>query len=375
MLLYVFISIVVLYSLLILSFTLGFSLVKPPQKHTSSPGTRFSILVPFRDEEAHLPALIKSLDEMDYPKRLFEVIFINDDSIDDSVELSLRLLTSSSIDFRIIDATRKSNSPKKDAIETAISLAKYPWIITTDADCTVPELWLQECHNFIITSDIKMLVAPVTYTSSFSPFNQFQLLDMLSLQGATIGGFGLRLPFLCNGANFIYKKALFITLNGFDGNDNIASGDDVFLLEKALKKYPKQVKYLKSKEAIVTTRPQPSLHGLIQQRVRWAAKGSAYNNLFGKGVGLLILLMNAAVLAAFFLSFIGVFNVLYSIGLLILKLGVDYLLLYRSADFFNQLQSLRYYIFSAVFYPFFSTFVATYAMFNGYKWKGRYFKK
>ena len=32
-----------------------------------------------------------------------------------------------------------SNSPKKDAISTALKDAKNNWIITTDADCLLPE--------------------------------------------------------------------------------------------------------------------------------------------------------------------------------------------------------------------------------------------
>jgi hypothetical protein len=54
----------------------------------------------------------------------------------------------------------------------------------------------------------------------------------LSLQGATIGSFGIGKGFMCNGANLAYKKSLFQELNGFQGNDTIASGDDVFLLQK-----------------------------------------------------------------------------------------------------------------------------------------------
>jgi hypothetical protein len=53
-----------------------------------------------------------------------------------------------------------------------------------------------------------------------------------SLQGATIGSFGIGKGFMCNGANSL-QKSLFQELNGFQGNDTIASGDDVFLLQKA----------------------------------------------------------------------------------------------------------------------------------------------
>jgi hypothetical protein len=74
----------------------------------------------------------------------------------------------------------------------------------------------------------------------------------MSLQGAP--WVVLVLGFMCNGANFAYTKSLFEDLSGFDGNNTIASGDDVFY-KKAIAKYPEKVHYLKSKNTIVTTQP------------------------------------------------------------------------------------------------------------------------
>ena len=76
-----------------------------------------------------------------------------------------------------------------------------------------------------------MIVAPVSLESNTTFLQQFQLIDFLSMQGATIGGFGIQQPFMANGANLAYQKELFIKLNGFENNNTIASGDDVFLLE------------------------------------------------------------------------------------------------------------------------------------------------
>jgi len=365
----------ILYCLLIGCFVIGFNRIKYFDDLFLRNLTRFTIVVPFRNEEGNLPDLIKSLENLNYSKNHFEVIFVDDDSVDDSVELCSRLLSYSQLDFQIIKNKRLSNSPKKDAITTAINEAKYHWIITTDADCVVPNTWLETSNSFINSEDVAMIVAPVTYTSSDSFFKQFQTLDVLSLQAVTVAGFGLSLPFLCNGANLMYRKDLFIELNGFENNDTIASGDDIFLLEKAVKKYPDLVKYLKSKNAIVYSKAENSLTNLIQQRIRWAAKASAYNNTFGKFVGLLVLLMNALIVTTLFLSFFGLFNWFYFIGVLILKLSIDYLLVFNSAKFFNQTNLLNNYFFSSLLYPFFSVFVAFKSMFSKYKWKGRSFKK
>jgi cellulose synthase/poly-beta-1,6-N-acetylglucosamine synthase-like glycosyltransferase len=363
-----------IYLILIGCFVLGFSLVKEFNGETSIHATKFSIIIPFRNEVENLPGLLKSLDKLDYPKNHFEVILIDDDSDDDSVELIMRLSLSTQLDFKIIKNKRQSNSPKKDAISTAMHKAKYDWVVTTDADCIVHSKWLNTFNAFITAKNPKMVIAPVTYHINNSFLAQFQLLDFMSLQGATIAGFALRNPFLCNGANMAYKKELFTNLHGFEGNNNLASGDDIFLLEKATKKYKKQVRYLKSKNAIVVTKPQPSIAALIQQRVRWAAKASAYKNVFGKVVGLIVLLMNGVLVLGFVLTLLDILGILYFGGLLAIKLVVDYLLIYKTAHFYTQKQGLKLYIICGFFYPLFFVFVAVYAMFFDFKWKGRTFK-
>ena len=43
-----------------------------------------------------------------------------------------------------------------------------------------------------------------------------------------------------------YKKAAFLEVEGYRGNEEIPSGDDEFLLQKIAKRYPGRVGFLKS---------------------------------------------------------------------------------------------------------------------------------
>ena len=281
----IFFIITILYLILIGWFVFGFNKIQEFKKETATQTTTFSIVIPFRNEAENLQDLLKSLSNLEYPKGLFEVILVDDDSEDDSVEIIRKILDTKPLDCAqgdmvILTNKRATNSPKKDAITTAITVAKHNWIITTDADCTFPKTWLKTFDAFIKNNDPRMIIAPVTYTINNSFLEQFQLLDFLSLQGATIAGFGINKPFLCNGANLAYKKEVFIRLHGFEGNTSIASGDDIFLLEKAINIIPKQVHYLMSKDSIVTTKPQSSFTTLIQQRVRWASKNHSLQQYF-----------------------------------------------------------------------------------------------
>lgn len=369
------------YAILIVSLTIGFKKVDEFNEISKNNSTSFSVVIPFRNEAKNLPHLLRSIAELKYPKELVEFILVDDDSSDNSVEIinncqversrNLKPLECDQVDIRVINNKRTSNSPKKDAITTAISIANNNWIVTTDADCIVPENWLKSLDNFIQDRKPKMVVAPVNYKVRDYFLEQFQLLDFMSMQGTTIGGFGIDFPFLCNGANFTYRKDEFLKLNGFEGNNTIASGDDIFLFEKFIKADKKSVHYLKSKAAIVTTFPVKSWSDLMNQRTRWAAKTSSFSSLKVKLIGLLVLLTNALVI--FYLC-VGNLEILF-IPFLI-KMLIDLFLFLPTIQFFEHKSSFyKWYIFASLLYPFFSIFVILNSLFFKYNWKGRRFKK
>jgi glycosyltransferase involved in cell wall biosynthesis len=331
-----------------------------------TPKTSFSIIVPFRNEAENLPVLLESFSKLNYPIDLFEVILVDDES-----EERLQIA-----DYRLqittINNIRVSNSPKKDAITTAMQIVKTNWVITTDADCVVPKNWLLSLDNFIQLNHVSMVAAAVTYDCQNSFLHHFQQLDLASLQGATIGSFGINKGFMCNGANFAYTKSFFQSLNGFEGNTTIASGDDVFLLQKALSKYPEKVAYLKSKNTIVTTKPVNDWQSLFYQRVRWASKTTSYQSTFGKRLGLLVFMGNFGLVCCFGLTLLGLIS-FPILGLyFLIKFGIDTALILQTNRFLTK-RKIRFLLLSSLWYPFFSTAVALYCLFGKYEWKGRRF--
>jgi cellulose synthase/poly-beta-1,6-N-acetylglucosamine synthase-like glycosyltransferase len=345
----------------------GFFKVKQYQKTDLNPQTSFTIIVPFRNEEENLPKLLHSFSNLNYPTDLFEVILVDDNS--------KKKFQVSHFTFHIsqINNIRVSNSPKKDAITTAMKHVKTNWVITTDADCIVSKNWLLTFDNYIQENKVSMLAGAVTYACENSFLHHFQQLDLTSLQGATIGSFGLNKGFMCNGANFAYTKSLFKSLNGFDGNDKIASGDDVFLLQKAIEKFPNEVHYLKAKEAIVLTKPTEDWKSLFYQRVRWAAKTSSYKSTFGKYLGLIVFFGNLSFVIAFFLFLFGIFGYPFLVVFAFLKFAIDFVLLYKTNHFLTNTK-IKSLLLSSLLYPFFSSTVALYSLFGSYEWKDRKFK-
>lgn len=361
-------TVFLLYTLFIGQLIYGFNRMKRFSKKELTPKTSFTIVVPFRNEKKNLPNLLRSISLLNYPKELVEVILVDDDS-DDEFRIQ-------NLEFRIqiVKNVRKSNSPKKDAIETAIQIAKNDWIITTDADCLVQKNWLTTFDQYIQENEVEMVASGVCYVPKSGFLSAFQNLDFLSLQGATIGSFGINQPFMCNGANFAYSKQFFKELNGFQGNNSIASGDDVFLLQKAVSVAPKKVVgFLLAKESIIATKPVETWSDLFQQRVRWASKSTGYSSIYGKLLALVVFGGNLVWILSFLLWLVGLLDQNIFMLFVALKFLIDFILIYKTVNFFES--KLQYILASSLLYPFFSVSVAVYSLFGKYSWKGRNFRK
>lgn len=373
----VFLGLVTLfYCLTILFLLFGFTKLKASPEPRPRPDTAFSVVIPYRNEARHLPTLLDSLENLEYPPELFEIILVNDASEDASLNICRNFKHQNPHLFiELRESVRLSKAPKKDAINTAVGLARHPYILTTDADCRVPGQWLRLLDSQIKNTGAKMIVGPVTTEGKGHAFvHLFQEIDILSLQAATMGGFGAGFPFMCNGANLCYEKDSFRKVEGFRGNEEIASGDDMFLLEKFSQHQFKTV-YLKNPSAIVTTRSQPTWNDLLSQRVRWAAKAPALKNPFGRLLALLVLLMNFSLAIGFFLFLTGGLSGQVFFLCFLAKFNVDFILLYRTSDFFGKNDILENYFWSSFLYPVFTSTVGFYSLFSGFRWKGRQFKK
>lgn len=369
----VLLLILIVYALFIAQLISGFNKVKTFEKTELKPKTSFSIIVPFRNEAKNLPKLLKSISNLNYPKELFEIILVDDFSSDTSEKICIQWrIANGLIESTLLENLRLSNSPKKDAISRAVPILKHQWMLTTDADCVVSRDWLLTLDNFIQNNNPEMVVGAVVYKTKNNWFHHFQQLDLMSLQGATIGSFGIGKPFMCNGANFAYTKKFFLELGGFGGINSTASGDDVLLLQKAVASKIDKVHYLKSVDFIVKTKPENDLFLLFMQRVRWASKTTSYKNIYAKSLAVVVLLMNISLVVGFGLWAIGKIEIWNLSSIFLVKYVVDYLLLYKSNHYLNKGKYLLP-LASSLIYPVFSSIVGIYSLFGGFTWKQRRF--
>lgn len=364
-----------IYVVFIAQLIYGFNKVKPFERTEVNPKTTFSIIVPFRNEAKNLPKLLKSISNLNYPKELFEIILVDDFSTDTSERICIQWrMANGLIESTLLENLRLSNSPKKDAISRAVPILKHDWMVTTDADCIVTKNWLLTLDNFIQQNNPEMVVGAVVYKTKNNWFHHFQQLDLMSLQGTTIGSFGIGKPFMCNGANFAYTKKFFQELGGFGGINSTASGDDVLLLQKAVTANSDKVLYLKNKEFIVKTKPENDLFVLFMQRVRWASKTTSYKNIYAKSLAVVVLLMNLSLVLGFGFWILGKIEIWNLSSIFLIKYLVDYVLLYKSNQYLNKGKFLLP-LASSLVYPVFSSAVGLYSLFGSFTWKGRHFSK
>ncbi|RYZ25560.1 MAG: glycosyltransferase [Chitinophagaceae bacterium] len=365
---------IILYSAFVLKLYLGLGRLPEIFLTDAKPAIGFSLIIPLRNEAQNLPRLLESIAALDYPRELFEVIFIDDASGDDSPAIINRWrMQHGLVTTTLIENIQITASPKKNAILRAMPIARFDWVITTDADCSLPQNWLRAFNGYIEKSNVEMVAAPVVFTRVRGLLASFQRLDFLSLQAVTLGSFGIDRPFMCNGANLAYTKKLFREAGGFQGNEAIASGDDVFLLQRVASLCPEKLGYLKSRDAIVETLPEKTIGRLLNQRVRWAAKANSYENDYADELAGITFLSNLFLLASCILAGCGFVPMLWAVVLFGYKLIIDWLFLAKADKFLKNFQ-IVFPVFAAIVHPVFIVGVALYAAFGKYAWKGRKFR-
>lgn len=368
---YIFGSIITIYCLLIIWLFIGYLRIPKSSKNFKTPRLSFSIIIPFRNEAENLNKILISIQKLNYPISLFEVIFVNDSSDDNGKDLiNLFSRNNENLQIRVIENKRLSKSPKKDAIKTAIEYSKFDWIITTDADCKLPKEWLNHYNSNAIKKESVLMAGGIS-TQPTNFLQIFELFDLSSLLSSTIGSFGNQIPIMCNGANLCYKKSVFFDLKGFDGNEHLATGDDFFLLQKIHAVYPKKIQFIKSSDHLVITSPASSWKELINQRIRWGSKTTNANN-FIKLIGSVIILMNLTFIFTFVSSLMEFTEWHFFVIILAVKSLVDLLLITLSFILSKQIKYLIFYPIISCIHPILMCVFSIGSLLkNNYNWKGR----
>lgn len=114
-----------------------------------------SIICPTRNESGNIRLLLKKIN--DYVKIKYEIIFVDDDSSDGTVEI-IKKISKKNSDVRVISRFKEKNL--SSAVALGISSAKYDYVIVIDADLqhdianinTMYEVAIKQNMDLVISS-------------------------------------------------------------------------------------------------------------------------------------------------------------------------------------------------------------------------------
>lgn len=360
-----------IYSGLVIWLCFGWLSIPISNQFLNKKNTIATIIVVARNEAENITKLLQSIEKQTYTNELYEVILVDDNSSDNTLELANQFKNKSLLQLNILRLPEIENqlSRKKAAITWAISQAKGSLILCTDGDCVVPSQWIENFVKTYESTGCKFISGPVTFFET-SFFSKLQIVEFASLIGTGGASIQLNRPNMCNGANLAYDKASFWEVNGFKGYENMASGDDEFLMHKMAEKYPGKVVFLKDSQVIVKTNAQASLTDFVNQRKRWASKWNKYSNIKTTVLAVFIFLTNFLFIISFLLATVSTLSKLI-LAVLFLKIFTEILFIGLILRFLNYKKLIFLIPIVQLFYPFYVVFIALISYQNTFVWKGR----
>jgi cellulose synthase/poly-beta-1,6-N-acetylglucosamine synthase-like glycosyltransferase len=224
--------------------------------------SQISVVIPFRNEEENLPKLIQSFKKNQ--KRPLEFIFVNDHSEDNSLHILKKLVEEDS--FIVINLA-ENEIGKKTALRKGILTSSGKYILSLDADITLPQNYFDQLSKIIKTD---LLLMPVKMKGrNFLSF--FAELDFYYLNNISLAFSSFIKPISASGANMLFNKEKFEFYLQNEKENKLINGEDMFIL-KSFKKQKAKIRISDNKNLIVTTKTPNSWQEIINQRLRWISK-------------------------------------------------------------------------------------------------------
>ncbi|HEX9253031.1 MAG TPA: glycosyltransferase [Ignavibacteriaceae bacterium] len=341
------------------------------EENQQIPEESVSIIVPFRNEAKNILRTYLNLTTQNFPPEKFEIIFVNDSSEDNSLQLLENLPKKKNVTIYSVPHDYSVNAHKKRAIRFGIEKSKSDIIVTTDADCFHNKEWLTNLLKYM-DNETGFVSGPVEFISNNNLFSQMQKLEFagLVITGAGLIGYGN--PIICNAANIAYRKNAFEEVGGFTYQMKLSSGDDELLMQKIHRDTDYKIKFALDKEAMVSTEPNPTIKDFYRQRKRWASKGLFYGDH--------LLLLKLVLIFLFYLSLIiqpilGLFSssifFLTFLILFLIKLSTEYLVLKKGTNLLFDSKILKPFLITEILQVPYILVSGFMGMFGNLVWKNR----
>lgn len=183
-----------------------------------------SVIIPAYNEEENIERCLESLVQQKTTRK-FEVILVNNNSTDSTVELAKRFHTD--LDLQIILEPKKGRGVAR---KTGFEVAQGSLLFSTDSDTVLPPNWIEVFANTLENSNA-VAVTGTCKISDCSPFTNF-LFNFAQPRSMRVYKlmFG---HYWLSGFSFAIKREAYEKSGGF--NENLNASEDIDLSFKVAK--------------------------------------------------------------------------------------------------------------------------------------------
>ncbi|MDZ7763536.1 MAG: glycosyltransferase [Melioribacteraceae bacterium] len=234
---------------------------------------KFSIIIAAHNEEKTMTPLFESLKKLNYPKENYEIIFVNDQSTDNTKHVIDEFIQTTP-NAKIYDSFGKKHPGKKGALDIGIARAKNDFILITDADCKPEPNWLiRYSEKFAEGYDFLFGISPYKQTGTL--VNKIATFENLRSHILTFTAAKLGFPYSAAARSFGFQKSAFEKLEGYSKTLQTLCGDDDLLLREAVKNKMK-IGTVESPDAFVHSTTKEDWKDYLIQKARHTSTSNYY---------------------------------------------------------------------------------------------------
>ena len=360
--LYLVVLVFLLYCIILVGLSSAWRKLVSRKGEAGGRSHRIAVVVPVRNEADNIANLLNDLAHQTYPH--LEIVVVDDHSTDGT-----RATVSSFINqIHHLQVVINPGVGKKKALTAGVMASNADIIVTIDADCRVHPGWI-ETINEKFHGDTTHLCIGLVRMESHDLFSQMQAIEFASVVGTGLSAYAWGNPLYCNGANLAFRKKTFLEVDGYQGNFEVASGDDEFLMRKIKQRYPDGISTVIAQQSVVTTQPNGSMVEFFNQRIRWASKWR-FADVSTQWIAVILVLVHIVVFCSMVALFAG-----YEIAILgslwLIKFVVDYMFLSRVCRTLQVPCGLLTFALLQLTYSFYVVSIGVLSNFVSYRWKER----
>jgi cellulose synthase/poly-beta-1,6-N-acetylglucosamine synthase-like glycosyltransferase len=306
-----------------------------PREHAVS-DEPVSVVICARNEYVNLKNNLPLILEQDYPN--FEVVVVNDNSQDDSIEL-LEDMARENPRLKIVNLNQDLNffHGKKFPLSLGIKSAAHDIILLTDADCRPSSVnWIKNMAGSFHYG-IEIVLGYGGYERKRSLINYLIRYETLwvAIQylSFSLGG----QSYMGVGRNMAYRKSLFIKNKGFSSHYTIASGDDDLFINSVATK--KNVAIEIGGESASLSEPKTNIGSWIRQKRRHLTTWKYYKKRFKFMLGAWSF-SQVLFLALFAILLIFAYNILIVASIFLVRLLSQMLITKKCMNKLNEKELL-----------------------------------